>query len=190
MARHTTGKAKVLTDKQQETILKVLSSTRERAMFLLSVKAGLRAVEIAGLQWRHVRDDVLELTKDITKGSKPRSVNIGDRLREALDEHRKASEPCGDTTFLFPNQQMRGYGLSPNAVAQWFRYLYRDRMGWEGYSSHSGRRTYITNAARKVSLAGGSLRDVQSMAGHAHLNTTQVYIEVSTDAKKKLANMV
>lgn len=159
-------------------------------MFLLSVKAGLRAVEIAGLQWRHIRGDVLELTRDITKGAKPRTVTLASALREALDAHRSAAGAADDGDWLFPNQQMKGYGMSPNAVAQWFRYLYRERMGWEGYSSHSGRRTFITNAARKVTLVGGSLRDVQDLAGHASLKTTQVYINVNAEAKKKLVDLI
>lgn len=159
-------------------------------MFLLSVKAGLRAVEIAGLQWRHVRGEALELTKDITKGGKPRVVHMGKALREALDAHKAAAGEATDADWLFSNQQMRGYGLSPNAVAQWFRYLYVERMGWEGYSSHSGRRTFITNAARKVTTVGGSLRDVQDLAGHASLKTTQVYIDQNEDAKKRLADLV
>lgn len=190
MARHTTGQAKIISDAQQRAVLAVLRSSRERAMFLLSIKAGLRALEIAGLQWRHVRGDVLELTSDITKGSKARSVPIGKVLRDALQELRNDAGNPSDDVYVFENQQMRGYPLTANAVAQWFRYLYRERMGWQGYSSHSGRRTAITKAARVVSTVGGSLRDVQDIAGHASLRTTQVYIEVNSDAKKRLADLL
>jgi site-specific recombinase XerD len=52
-----------------------------------------------------------------------------------------------------------------------------------------GRRTFITKAARKIVEAGGSLRDVQELAGHASLSTTQRYIEGSTDAKRRVVNM-
>jgi integrase/recombinase XerD len=83
-----------------------------------------------------------------------------------------------------------GEPLTANAVAVWFRDLYTRRLGWTGYSSHSGRRTFATQAARKATLAGGSLRDVQDMLGHASLSTTQVYLEPSSDAKRKLVDMV
>ena len=71
-----------------------------------------------------------------------------------------------------------------NMFAEWFAVL-----GFTGCSSHSGRRTFITNAARKISSVGGSLRDVQSLAGHSSLTTTQRYIEVNGDAKRRVVEM-
>ena len=71
----------------------------------------------------------------------------------------------------------------------WFQRLYQS-LGFEGCSSHSGRRTFITRAARKVSEAGGSLRDVQQLAGHRSLATTQRYVEGDTEAKRKLVNLI
>jgi integrase/recombinase XerD len=53
-----------------------------------------------------------------------------------------------------------------------FQRWYGD-LGFVGCSSHSGRRTLITNVARKISTVGGSLKDVQQLAGHANLQTTQ-----------------
>lgn len=47
---------------------------------------------------------------------------------------------------------------------RWYRHL-----GFVGCSSHSGRRTFITNAARKISTVGASLKDVQELAGHTNL---------------------
>jgi integrase/recombinase XerC len=52
------------------------------------------------------------------------------------------------------------------------------------------RRTFITRAARKVSEAGGSLRDVQQLAGHASLAMTQRYIAGDSDAKRTLVGLI
>ena len=79
--------------------------------------------------------------------------------------------------------------LSGASVAVWFHRLYSD-LGLEGCSSHSGRRTFVTRAAKKCIEAGGSLRDVQQLAGHSHLATTQRYIEGDSEAKRRLVSMI
>lgn len=73
---------------------------------------------------------------------------------------------------------------SPQAVVNMFKRWYHD-IGLLGCSSHSGRRTFITNAARKIGTVGGSLRDVQMLAGHSSLSVTQRYIERDVVAQKK-----
>jgi integrase/recombinase XerD len=72
-----------------------------------------------------------------------------------------------------------------NLFAGWYR-----RLGFNGCSSHSGRRTFITNAARKISTVGGSIRDVQILAGHAALSTTQRYIEADAEAQSKVVDLI
>ena len=70
-----------------------------------------------------------------------------------------------------------------------FQILYRD-LGMFGCSSHSGRRTFITNAARKISTVGGSLRDVQALAGNASLAVTQSYIDGDSEARRKIVDLL
>jgi integrase len=78
---------------------------------------------------------------------------------------------------------------SPKALAIWFLTLYRE-LGFKGASSHSGRRTFITKAAKRCIEGGGSLRDVQQLAGHSSLATTQRYIEGSSDAKRRIVDLI
>ena len=75
------------------------------------------------------------------------------------------------------------------SIVVWFNRAYR-YLGLDGCSSHSGRRTFITRAARLVHAAGGSLRDVQLLAGHASIQTTQRYIDGDTDAQRKLVSLI
>ena len=79
--------------------------------------------------------------------------------------------------------------MRPGSVVNWFRRLYRE-IGLNGCSSHSGRRTFITNAARLVSKAGGSLCDVQQLAGHRSIEQTQAYIDASARAKRRLIELI
>jgi Phage integrase family len=79
-------------------------------------------------------------------------------------------------------------GMSPGAVQVWFHRLYQD-LGFAGASSHSGRRTFITRTAKKIVEAGGSLRDVQELAGHTSLSTTQRYIQGDTAAKRRVVDL-
>ena len=83
----------------------------------------------------------------------------------------------------------RGGPMTPVSIVNWFAIAYR-AVGLEGCSSHSGRRTFITRAARLVHKAGGSLRDVQLLAGHRSIQTTQRYIDGDSDAQRKLVAMI
>ncbi len=76
-----------------------------------------------------------------------------------------------------------------NSIAHWFRRLYAN-LGFDGCSSHSGRRTAITTWARNVSKVSGSMRDVQSLAGHSSMQINQAYIDVNVEAKQKLVDLV
>lgn len=78
---------------------------------------------------------------------------------------------------------------SPQVIVNFFYNLYKE-IDFEGCSSHSGRRTFITTAAKNISLAGGTLNDIRMLAGHSTFATTQRYIEYNTDAQKKIIEMV
>jgi integrase/recombinase XerD len=79
--------------------------------------------------------------------------------------------------------------MTPPSIVVWFNRAFRN-VGLKGCSSHSGRRTFVTRAARLVHKAGGSLRDVQLLAGHRSIQTTQRYIDGDSDAQRKLVAMI
>jgi integrase/recombinase XerD len=79
--------------------------------------------------------------------------------------------------------------MRPTSIVIWFGTAYR-ATGLDGCSSHSGRRTFITRAARLVHKAGGSLRDVQLLAGHRSIQTTQRYIDGDTLAQRRLVALI
>ena len=164
-------------------------------MFLLSIKAGLRAKEIACITWCMVTDadgqvaEMLALPNRASKGrGGGRMIPLNLTLHAALVAlHQLCGAVVSPARAVVSSE--RGGPLTASSVTKWFFHLYRD-VGMSGCSSHSGRRTFITRAARKVSAVGGSVRDVQQLAGHASLQTTQRYIEGDTDAKRKLVQLI
>jgi integrase/recombinase XerD len=115
-----------------------------------------------------------------------RIIPINRQLKAALLELFRQGEI--DPTGHVIRTERSDY-TSAQAVVNLFQSWYRD-LGLVGCSSHSGRRTFITNAARKISTVGGSLRDVQHLAGHSSLQTTQRYIEGDSEARKRVVDLV
>jgi integrase/recombinase XerD len=79
--------------------------------------------------------------------------------------------------------------MTPRSIVNWFATTYQE-LELVGCSSHSGRRTFITRAARLVAKTGGSLRDVQELAGHRSLTTTERYIEGDRAAQRRLIRLI
>jgi integrase/recombinase XerD len=191
--------AKVLTAKQVSLVLNYLESAkrnpvRNKVIFLLSVKAGLRAKEIAALRWEMLLNadgelsGEIHLTDDASKGKRGgRVIYLNKDLQASIKDLRSSIHLSGVGDYVIVTE--RSTGTSAQVIVNFFQSLYRE-LNLVGCSSHSGRRTFITSAARKVSTVGGSLRDVQELAGHASLQTTQRYIDASEDAKRKLVDLL
>ena len=186
--------AKVITPPMLKHVLRHVSRSafpaRDRAMVLLSVKAGLRACEIANLDWSMVLDaqgrvsGTIAVHDAIAKKRGGRRIPMHPELRRALESLAWMDEPIGPVI-----RSARGSHLRPNSIVNWFAVLFRD-LGFEGCSSHSGRRSFITVAARNIYRSGCSLRDVQLLAGHRSIETTERYIDGDTCAQRKLVSFV
>lgn len=163
---------------------------RNRLIVLLSVKAGLRAGEIANLTWDMVVDgagqvgSVIALRDCAAKKRSGRSIPLHPDLAAALMAWRLATPRSH-----YVVQSQRGGPMTPLSIVVWFNRAFKN-IGLTGCSSHSGRRTFVTRAARLVHQAGGSLRDVQLLAGHRSIQTTQRYIDGDTDAQRNLVAMI
>ena len=191
--------AKILSKPQQEAVLASLASTRypvrDRVIFLLSVRAGLRAKEIAALKWEMITDaegelaDVIALTNEAAKGRRGgRAIPIAKDLKVALVALKaEAASDYRNSPYVVTSE--RGVSTSSYAIVNKFAGWYR-ALGFTGASSHSGRRTAITNWARRISTVGGSLRDVQILAGHSALSTTQRYIEADASAMRRVVELL
>jgi len=176
------AQAQTLTDTQLRRCLNWCQtrrhSTRDTTIFYVSYHAGLRAKEIAALTVGDVYDEqgavreqfVLDAVQ--TKGSKTRTVWINARLRRQLKLYHPCIRYQSAHQPLFASQ--KGGSFSANTMTQLFLNIYR-AAGFENASSHSGRRTFITELASK----GVSVRVLAELAGHSSIQTTQRYIDVN-----------
>ena len=163
---------------------------RNRVIVLLSAKAGLRASEIANLTWDMVLgptgqiSGIIELHDHAAKKGQRSCDPDPSELGAALADLRRVA---AQSEYVVTSE--RQAAMTPSSIVVWFNRAFRS-IGLKGCSSHSGRRTFVTRAARLVHKAGGSLRDVQLLAGHRSIQTTQRYIDGDSDAQRKLVSMI
>lgn len=139
--------------------------------------------------------DAIMLEDIASKGNGGRTIPMNRDLKAALADLKLFAEtkrmemgfPFDLSSNIIVSE--RGSRMSANTVAHWFKRLY-ENLGFDGCSSHSGRRTAITKWSRNVSRTGGSIRDVQELAGHSSLATTQRYIQSDSEAKRKLVDLL
>jgi integrase len=187
-------RAKILSPADVNDLLLFASCTRNplrnRVLVLLSAKAGLRAGELANLTWAMVVDGSgqisgsIELHDTAAKNGSGRIIPLHPDLRSALEDLRGVE---ARSEHVVTSERRRA--MTPSSIVVWFNRAFKN-VGLQGCSSHSGRRTFVTRAARLAHKAGGSLRDVQLLAGHRSIQTTQRYIDGDSDAQRKLVSLI
>jgi integrase/recombinase XerD len=168
---------------------------RNAVIVRFSLEVWNRAIEIANVRWRMVTDSVgalqpeLRLENLATKGrTGGRVIPLVPALSAALERLYAVDRPTSLDAFII---RLRGHAVdrvNRSQSVQWlFRQWYR-ALGYHGCSSHSGRRTGITKAARVANekVSGASLEDVRRLAGHTSLLTTQRYIDENPEAQRRL----
>ena len=187
--------AKTLTAQELRRALDYVATrrhaARNRAMLMTMYLAGLRVGECAALRYEDILDadnsirNEIRLEPEQTKGRYGRVVFVSDRLRKELQAYVRDAPYQSLTSKLFYTQKKDAEGFTANTLCQFFHHLFKS-VGIEGASSHSPRRTLITNLADK----GVGVRVLQSIARHANISTTQAYIDVNDAMKRKAIELV
>jgi len=185
--------AKTLNEQELRRVLDYVATrkhaVRNRAIVLMTFYSGMRVGEVAKLRYCDVVDaqgavvNEILLSAEQTKGNESRVVFINSKLRKELASYIKHHPYADINAPLFYTQ--KGKGFTPNTLAQHFHFLYK-KVGINGASSHSGRRTFITNLASK----GVGVRVLMSLSGHKNISTTQAYIDVNDEMKRRAVEMV
>jgi integrase/recombinase XerD len=185
--------AKTLTAQNLKQVLDYVvahkHALRNRTMLLVTHYAGMRVGEVAYLRYANVLDDLGKIRDEIqlepaqTKGRHARTVFVNAKLKRELEAYVRNHKPTNPNSPLFYTQKREGF--TPNTLAQHFHYLYK-RAGIAGGSSHSGRRTFITNLAAK----GVGVRVIMGLSGHRTLGSVQCYIDCNDDMKRRAVEMM
>ena len=180
--------AQVLSEKDKQRILAYVSknsfAARNRAMLMLSWLAGMRVGEIAALTFSDVVNATgeiraqIQLNAEQTKGNEARTVYVGSQLQQELGNYINAYNSQPDAASPFISSKTNKH-FSANGLCLRFIQLYK-AAGVDKATSHSGRRTFITNLANK----GVNVRVLAALAGHKHIATTQRYIDLNEEVLK------
>ena len=173
------GRAKILTQSELQLLFSSgLTNHRNRTLFAVMLYTACRVTEAVTMMTKDVYDskgrvrDQLIIRKSHTKGKlATRTIPIIQELHVFLAHYK----PSRDTGYLFPGQTHRDYLHSDSA--QWLLRQACKRIGLEGVSSHSFRRTALTQMSR----AGIPLRTIQEISGHRTLDELYKYLEVTPE---------
>ncbi len=182
------GQAKILTSEDIKYVFQLLQTNRDRLIFSLGLYTGLRISEIICLKQNQLfTEDGGIKYKLVVKRLKKKNtvyseIPIHPKLRKSLDEYK---QELLQNEWLFPSSDSTTGHLcraqAHNILSQAFK-----ARRLEGASTHSMRRTCLTNMSR----AGVPLRTVQEISGHSNLSQLQAYLEVDPEDKHRAINML
>lgn len=166
-------------------------SARNRCLLYTTFLSGMRVGEVATLRYSDVVNadgtikNEIRLSAENTKTNEARTVFVNDKLRKEFEKYVAVYKPVNKNVKFFYSQKRDSDGFTANTLTQFFHYLYK-RSGIDGASSHSGRRTFITNLATK----GVGVRVLMSLAGHKNISTTQCYIDINDNMKRSAVELI
>ncbi|MEG4508034.1 site-specific integrase [Microcoleus sp. F6_B4] len=179
------GQAKILTQEEIELLFNEgLQTPRDRTLFGVCLYTACRVAEACSLEVIDIYTTkgnvrpTINFRKHNTKGKlQTRTIPVIEDLRSLLTSWR----PHAGQTYLFPGRHRchHWHHLHSNSADRILREAF-ERVGIEGASTHSFRRTALT----QMSNAGIPLRIIQEISGHSNLEQLQRYLEVKPDQVK------
>ncbi len=196
--------ARVLNEKELSALFRYVATrkyaARDRAILLMTYWGGMRIGEVATLRIKDVLANdgtvkhEINFTAEQTKGKYGRTVVLADKLCKELMDYLltrfSKNELIALTYSDYSNkplfQTQKSEGFSANTLCYTIHMLYKDAGFLDGASSHSGRRSFLTNLSAKAV----PLKVLMELAGHRQAQTTMRYIDVTTDMKRAAVALV
>ncbi len=162
-----------LKDGEVATLLSAVTKARDRAMFMLMLRSGLRVEEVARLTVDAIEYERRQLFVASGKGAKDRMVYLSDDACAALRAYLEKRSSKARAVFLVEKGPMRGKPISVRGIQK--RIEYYARISGVRASCHSLRHTMATQLLN----ADAPLSSIQDLLGHSHITTTQRYCRVA-----------
>jgi len=177
---------KILSRQQLNVFFKTIESfthsERNRLVIALTYFCALRIGEVAQLKWGNVLDknyvvkDEIVFEKHQVKARQKQRVLLNKRARLEIKRYldwfiQKHKQVDLEQALILTQKNTH---FSPNSLCQSVNDLYR-KANYENITSHSGRKSYITNLSNKAI----NMKVIMKLVRHKHLSTTQRYIEVN-----------
>lgn len=197
------SQARTLNEKELNLLLLYINTRkhalRDRCMVLMTYWSGARIKEVALTKVGDVLaldgtiKTEIRLTAEQTKGKHARTIVLADKLRKEIliylqtrfDTKHLIALTYSDAMNkpLFATQKRQGF--DSNTACYHFHMLYKN-AGLIGASSHSGRRSFLT----QLSAKGVPIKVLMELASHRSIQTTARYIDVTTDMKRAAVELV
>lgn len=163
-----------LRDEEVSRLLQVIHDRRDRALFMLMVRCGLRVEEVARLKLAALDLRRNQLFVHYGKGAKDRVVYLSADAYEALVQYLRV-RPANRVkeVFLVNKGRCRGQAISVRGIQK--RLEHYARQAKLKVSCHQLRHTMATQLLN----ADAALVTIQDLLGHTRIKTTQRYCRVS-----------
>jgi site-specific recombinase XerD len=162
-----------LKDDQVTRLLAIIQDVRDRAMFMLMLRCGLRVQEVAELTVDAIDPQRKQIFVSKGKGGKDRIVYLSEDARSALFAYLSKRSAKGKSLFLVQKGTMKGQPLSVRGIQKRMEsYARKSRLN---VSCHRLRHTMATQLLN----ADADLATIQDLLGHGQITTTQRYCWVA-----------
>jgi site-specific recombinase XerD len=162
-----------LKDDQVRRLFGVITDLRDRAMFMLMLRCGLRVQEVAELSLDAIEFGRRQIFVFHGKGAKDRVVYMSEDARSALLAYLQKRSSKARGLFLVQKGRMKGTPLSVRGIQK--RMEYYARKSELNVSCHRLRHTMATQLLN----ADADLATIQDLLGHGQITTTQRYCRVA-----------
>ncbi len=169
----------ILSRAEIDTIIEAASNLKYRAIFTTIYSAGLRASEAAELKLSDIDSVGMRIRVDQGKGNKDRYTLLGVKTLDLLREYWKTRRP---PEWLFTPERTVDDHLSARSIQGAFLKARRKTSIQKPATPQTLRHAFATHLHED----GYDIQTIQELLGHANINTTRIYLHLST---RRLANV-